>query len=60
MSQVNSVEHELNTDDRELMSAASRPATTRPLKPTGSRVPINVGNAASVCSSSSMPFCDSA
>jgi hypothetical protein len=34
-STVNNVEHELNTDARELISAASNPAATNPLRPDG-------------------------
>src|SRR3989304_2685318 len=36
-SQVSNVEQELKTEARELISAASIPASTRPLSPTGSR-----------------------
>ena len=35
-SHVSSVEHELNADASELISAASIPARTRPLSPAGS------------------------
>ncbi|MCG8456826.1 MAG: hypothetical protein MI919_11145, partial [Holophagales bacterium] len=46
----------MNTDDSELISAASNPATTMPLTPTGSKVPISVGNASSGCPRSSRPL----
>ena len=45
---MKSVEVLLNTEDNELISAARNPATTRPLKPTGSTLKISAGNAASV------------
>src|SRR5436309_9900604 len=46
-SHVSSVEHELNADARELMSAASMPASTRPLNPAGRRRVTSAGYAAS-------------
>ena len=60
MSNVTNVEVELNTDESELMSAASRPATTSPRSPMGSSVAMSVGSAWSGVSSCSWPCCASA
>src|SRR2546426_51779 len=46
-SQVSRVEQELNADASELISAASIPASTRPLNPAGSSRVTNAGYAAS-------------
>ena len=45
MSRVNRVEQELKTDDSELISAASSPATTSPRMPSGSSAPMRTGSA---------------
>jgi hypothetical protein len=50
-----SVEHELKTAASELISAARKPATTRPLTPTGSSTRIISGSAWSARASSSCP-----
>ena len=50
------VEHELKTDERELIKAASKPATTIPFKPIGRSVPTRVGNAWSGASRVIIPF----
>ena len=50
------VEAELNTDDSELIRAASRPAATRPFNPVGSSAPIMAGSAWSGSSSCSAPL----
>jgi len=42
---VKRVEQELNTEANELIKAASKPAATKPLKPEGSKLLINTGNA---------------
>src|SRR5690606_9754274 len=47
ISTVKSVEHELNTEANELISAANNPAATNPLKPEGSRLLIRIGKASS-------------
>ena len=47
MSHVIKVEHELNTDESELINAANNPATTIPFKPAGNKAPTNVGRASS-------------
>src|SRR3979411_867660 len=46
-SHVSRVEHELNADARELMSAASMPGSTSPLKPAGSSRVTSAGYAES-------------
>jgi hypothetical protein len=55
-----SVEHELKTPASELISAASRPATTRPRTPTGSSTRIISGSAWSARASSRRPVATSA
>src|SRR5690242_740628 len=46
-SHVSSVEHELNADASELIRAASMPANTSPLSPSGNNRVTSVGNAVS-------------
>ena len=54
MSKVTSVEQELKTDDSELISAASSPATTSPRRPAGSSAVTSVGSAWSGSASSQL------
>ena len=44
------VEHELNTEARELIKAAISPPATKPFSPTGNNVFTNIGNALSAFS----------
>src|SRR5690606_40726033 len=56
ISTVNRVEQELNTEARELIKAARRPAATKPLNPEGNRLLINTGKASSGESQCSSPL----
>ena len=53
---VKSVEQALNTPASELMSAASRPATTMPRMPVGSTSRTISGNAAWACAGTTLPL----
>ena len=55
MSTVKSVEQELNTDAKELINAANKPAATNPLKPEGKKLLIKTGNASSGVSQCNSP-----
>ena len=44
------VEHELNTEAKELIKAAIRPPATKPFRPTGSKVLTSIGKARSAFS----------
>ena len=56
---VNSVEQALNTPAKELIKAASSPATTIPRTPTGKACLTISGNAAWHCSAIGLPFASS-
>src|SRR6056297_2243957 len=55
MSTVNKVEHELNTEAKELIKAAKSPAATNPRSPDGNKLLIKTGNASSGLSQCSSP-----